>query len=314
MQQPDLKFLIVDDSDLLRRICVDIVREHIQDHNIKIFEAKDGLEAVEITKKEYPDIILMDIDMPKMDGIDASQAIKEYFKDDEEYSFIISIVSSTTNPSEINLGTISADSFHKKIKIDGVKVDEFVWYIRSLIDKLKLQQELVFSKFHDDLTTLFNLRYLKYFIEKLWKKNEKSGQKLNAMAVMLDIDDFKSINDTIGHFTADKILKRFAAVLLQYYQPAYKVCRYAGDEFILLKVLENSITDELQKEEMFSYDKIRKEVIQPLIKKEFNIDFTYSSGVEFFEVKHQFSLIDELGLADKKLYTSKQKGKNLSWL
>lgn len=165
--------------------------------------------------------------------------------------------------------------------------------IKEYSQQLKHQNnQLEWMATHDELTGVFNRRYL---VSNYFKLKELS----NAHLLLLDIDDFKYVNDSYGHKTGDKLLIEAAKLFLKTIGDKGKVCRLGGDEFVLL--LFNSSRHEI------------KAILQTL-RDEFSrlsvVDAhttTLSGGI--IKLDPTKSLSDNLIHADQLLYTAKNKGK-----
>ena len=158
--------------------------------------------------------------------------------------------------------------------------------------------------FIDPLTRLFNQYYLSQFLPEEIKKADLS--KYSLAIVMLDMDNFKSVNDTYGHLAGDEVLKQFSSVLKKTVRTTDSVIRYAGDEFILL--LPGADTAQAQR------------LCFRLVSDVSKYPFAINNGTKtvLLTVSIGFSVYPEDGIeplklidqADKALYFSKRKGRN----
>lgn len=155
----------------------------------------------------------------------------------------------------------------------------------------------------DSLTSLF---VKDYFFKRLSQEYKRIlSKKADLGIIMLDIDDFKKINDSHGHVVGDFILSRLAGILKKNAGGGGNViARFGGEEFIILVV-------ECGKEKVINIaEKIRKSVEEAgLLFRRERIDFTISAGVVFYpdDAEDMLGLVDK---ADKRLYKAKEKGKN----
>jgi len=158
--------------------------------------------------------------------------------------------------------------------------------------------------FRDELTNAFNRRYLfRYLPQEISTSKET---KRNLWLFMIDVDDFKIINDKYGHLAGDEILKSVAAILDKCVRSEDTVIRYAGDEFTII-LPECELSDALAVAK-----RISKTVSEKRFKSESGKTITkvnLSIGIASFpdDASEALRLID---LADKALYSSKEKGKN----
>ncbi|MGM0369188.1 MAG: EAL domain-containing protein [Bacillota bacterium] len=161
----------------------------------------------------------------------------------------------------------------------------------------ELNQELEYQAFHDPLTELPNRRK---FIAKL---KEKLEQKSRGAVFLLDIDNFKEINDTLGHLYGDEILKSVGDKLLELEDEGVYVARYGGDEFLLL----------VQENNQRKYIRQKLEQLEFLFKQKFSVkdnklDIDYSVGIARYPVDADTT--DQLITnADTAMYQAKELGK-----
>ncbi len=153
----------------------------------------------------------------------------------------------------------------------------------------------------DALTGLYNYGYFK---EALHYEVEKSRRYKTPLSLLfLDIDDFKRVNDTLGHLKGDKIMRQVAAILKKGIRQADLLCRYGGDEFVML--LSQTPPDQA----MVLAERLRQRIAQSSMNRlEQGLKITVSIGVAGLEPEMSTeSLIKE---ADEAHYRAKQAGKN----
>jgi len=165
---------------------------------------------------------------------------------------------------------------------------------RQIIREQELKEHAFINSITDNLTGAWNQRYL------MMKLNEK---KHNLIIGMIDFDDFKAINDTYGHLAGDHILKEVSKYVLKTIRKSDDLCRYGGDEFVLL--LYDCTLDEAQT--------ILEDIRQHIESTTFHyhnqhLSLTVSIGV--FEDKEANDANVLLTSVDKALYEAKQAGKN----
>ncbi len=151
-----------------------------------------------------------------------------------------------------------------------------------------------------DITGLFNHRYFMNFSKKYM---EQANRYNSSFAVaMLDIDDFKNVNDTYGHPVGDKVLSTLGMILSKKVRNCDIIARYGGEEFSLLM-------PETGKEGALTVcERIRKAVEENIF--EDNIRLTISIGLSIFKPGDQKTIFEIISEADKALYAAKRKGKN----
>lgn len=154
----------------------------------------------------------------------------------------------------------------------------------------------------DYLTGLFNRRYLEETLER--ELTRSSRHQLNLGIIMLDVDDFKSFNDTWGHAVGDKVLNEFGKILLKSIRREDIACRFGGDEFIIvLPEASESVTFERAK--LISRS---SKQLQYLIAHRKFVPITISIGVATFP-RDGFSRVALLRSVDSALYSAKREGR-----
>jgi len=168
----------------------------------------------------------------------------------------------------------------------------------------KLNEELVELSNRDPLTHLFNRRYFNEISTKMLNLANRSNHSLST--IVLDIDNFKAINDKYGHSTGDKVIVETAKVLEKSVRKSDIVSRFGGEEFIIL--LYNVAIADLEN----IAEKIRKNVEELSIKTpKGHIKFTISAGATKYDCDFDINKIEyTINRADKALYRAKELGKN----
>ncbi len=232
--------LIVDD-DLPARM---LMRASLQKGGFKVIEAQNGLEAINLFETEKPDAILMDVMMPELDGFGACRAIRSL--DGGEHTPIL-MVTGLDDLESINRSYDSGATDFITKPINWAVLNYRVKYMLrasqaffDVIDKQKKIQELAFF---DHLTGLAN-RTL--FRESLTDTITASLNEAKLVAVLfIDLDRFKTINDTLGHHVGDLVLKNVAERITatirtsRIFDNSHRLIenylsRPGGDEFIIM--------------------------------------------------------------------------------
>ncbi len=221
--------LVVDDSNMNCIIAI-----HALGQQYRVTTLHSGKEALEYLETEIPDLILMDIEMPEMDGMEATRQIKA--QDRWSKIPIIFLTADTDPDTEIECLKLGADDFITKpfvplIMTSRVKkvleLHQFREDLEKQLEKKTKQMEIATLKSQTDaLTGLHNRDYLEQRLQNLLDHGHVGA------LFMMDLDSFKEINDTYGHIIGDKTLQHFAEVLKNYAEEKDIVCRLAGDEFV----------------------------------------------------------------------------------
>lgn len=158
-----------------------------------------------------------------------------------------------------------------------------------------VNEQLYFTATHDSLTQLYNREYLMKEIELRMKRDNS-----NFIAVILDIDDFKKLNDTYGHTFGDYVLVQFAHIMQKETEGKGFAARYGGEEFMI-------IFDNMNQSEAVQILENISNKLEECFLKEKQITVSFSGGLETYSVGNK---IDELiKRADSKLYEAKRRGK-----
>jgi len=175
---------------------------------------------------EWPlDIILLDLDLPDSSGVDTYLRLKLQVPE------IPVVVLSGFKDEEISLIAVreGAQDYLIKGQIDG---NLLIRSLRYAIERKRAEDTIKKLAYHDSLTglpsrTLFNDRFAMAMADS--KRNDRK-----TALIMLDLDNFKEINDNFGHDTGDEVLKEVSARLIRVLRQTDTVCRIGGDEFALL--------------------------------------------------------------------------------
>ncbi|TLP35173.1 GGDEF domain-containing protein [Arcobacter arenosus] len=167
-----------------------------------------------------------------------------------------------------------------------------------------LQNKLEFQNQTDPLTKLYNRRYFSEVSNNLFKISHRDFKPLSI--VMIDIDNFKNINDTYGHSIGDRVIIKLAKTLFRLKRESDITCRYGGEEFIML--LPNT---SIRGASVYS-EKIRKKVEDTTveIEEEITITFTISLGVTQIDFINDKNIETVINRADEALYKAKKEGRN----
>jgi diguanylate cyclase (GGDEF)-like protein len=171
---------------------------------------------------------------------------------------------------------------------------------------LKTQKKLRLLSISDGLTNLYNRRYFNQFLEREWLSAQRHQQSLTL--IMIDIDEFKSYNDTYGHLKGDDVLVKVAHNLNKViHRPDDLLARYGGEEFVAV------LPDTKAESGLLIAESMRKSVEDlniTHIQSKSGDSITISLGVATIIPKADMVSLDLIKLADEALYSSKHSGKN----
>lgn len=233
-----LKVLVVEDSKVtLKAIC-----NYLERMDITPLTAETGKDALEIYRRERPDIILLDGRLPDIDGFEVAQEIRAMEKK-KDWTAIIFLTSMTKDEDLVRGIEVGGDDYLLKpiseivlqAKVNAMR--RLVEMQRSLIDlTYKLNQankELQQLSATDGLTGLSNRRMFDELSLREWRRCERAKKPFSL--VMVDVDNFKLFNDHYGHQAGDECLKAVAAQMQRAAPRASDVvARYGGEEFVFV--------------------------------------------------------------------------------
>lgn len=281
--------LIVDDVTTNLKCASEVLKDIYE-----VTTAKSGAQALLLLKDRIPDLILLDINMPDVDGYE----VMEQLMQDEKLKDIPVVFLTAGNDRESEIKGLKMGA------MDIVRKPFEPEIMRSRIGKIlqmtEQKRELQDIAQKDGLTDLLNRRYMENLLNQTDSREEK------GYFLLLDLDNFKFVNDTFGHVAGDEMLVKFASVLKEEVEDEGSVCRLGGDEFAVY------IPKEYDKKKL---KKIARQMIAGI---EFEInellpdsrDFKVSVSIGIAEKPVDGSSFTELySAADKALYYVKQNGK-----
>jgi diguanylate cyclase (GGDEF)-like protein len=204
-------------------------------------------------------------------------------------------------------GIIVADNFitKKPITKDDLRMLIMLANQAGLaIENSQLYEKTLMMANMDSLTDLWNHGYFQYLLHTELEKARLTQDPLSL--IMLDIDDFKVYNDTLGHQSGDKILKELAILLKNQSRKMDYVCRYGGEEFTIILPLAD------EKETFMIAERLRENIKKhPFAHEEIlpNKKLTVSLGISSFPKNGSFPS-ELIRFSDKALYEAKNKGKD----
>lgn len=187
-----------------------------------VVSAHDGREALELILAEAPDLVMLDVMMPVMNGY---QVAKEMQSRPNFANVPVIFVTAQNEMQDRVQGLEMAVDYICK----PFAVPELLARVRSAVRVRKLQEQLEKLAITDELTGLTNRRgFMTHIEEELWRAR-RFGHPLTV--VLFDLDHFKRVNDTFGHAQGDVVLKAFSRVLENSSRHTDKVGRLGGEEF-----------------------------------------------------------------------------------
>jgi two-component system cell cycle response regulator len=235
-EENPLTILVADDEPVNRAL----IQRRLEREGYRVLTAQNGSEAVEKTRDALPDLVILDVMMPEMDGMDACRLIKE----DEKTRDIPIIFLSARDETEMKVSglTLGANDYISK----PFKAEELLARVRVAIrlkrerDKLRTSAEEATIRAEvaqeramtDALTGLLNRYGLQHVLAREHAETRRYNRPLSCL--MIDLDNFKTINDTYGHTIGDLALRQVAGILSEAVRGSDTVFRYGGEEFLVL--------------------------------------------------------------------------------
>jgi diguanylate cyclase (GGDEF)-like protein len=292
------KIMIVEDDDGIRELVYFALRKQ----GYKVVAYDSALKALDNIQSDKVDIIISDLMMPKMDGIEFCSVVKKKYK----HIFFIILTAKDSIDDKVEGLEVGADEYITK-PFDFM---ELLARVKAAERIINTQKQLIFVNEQlekladtDELTKLKNRRYFQSEAPKEIQRADRYGHTVAVL--MLDIDDFKQINDTYGHLVGDEALKMVSSVLLGSTRASDIVCRYGGEEFVIF-------LPEINPKNAFKVaEKIRKNMeAAKLSTEEGKISMTISIGIAIKTPHMHINLKELIDQADKALYSAKKDGKN----
>lgn len=288
--------LVADDSRSVRSW----LRRHLGGH-FRIVEASNGAEAIQQARLARPDLILLDVDMPEMDGHQALAALRADARmEDTPVLFLTGRAGAHDVVEGLGLG--ATDYLRKPCD-----PDELIARVRGALRGKERQdvlrhanRELAVATTTDELTGLGNRRAISQRLPGLLEDARRTGRPVALL--LLDLDHFKRINDTVGHLAGDRVLMTVAHRLHSAARQDQLVTRWGGEEFLMV----SPATDE--HDAAVVAERLRGVIAwEPItIDDERSVEVTVSVGFAA-GLGDPFQLLHS---ADAALYAAKRNGRN----
>jgi two-component system, cell cycle response regulator len=295
------RILVVDDN----RDNIEIISTRLRFRGYEIEEAMDGTEALASVYASPPDLILLDVMLPDIDGYEISRRIKG----DTALPFvpIILVTARDTTQDKVAGLDAGADDYLTK----PIDFPELEARVRSMLRIKRLQDELEEKNrelerlsISDGLTGLFNHRHIHGLLNEEFERAVRTGSMLTV--AMLDLDHFKAVNDQWGHQAGDRVLEQLADILRYNAREIDRLGRYGGEEFMAL--LPGT---DIEDGTVF-VERVRRDVAR----RDFGLGdgrtlrMTISAGLASYPDDRIHSPETIVRLADEALYAAKSGGRN----
>ena len=308
-----LHILVVED-EATQRI---MLQRLLQTLGHQVDVAADGQEAFDIVLNKRPQVVITDLAMPQVDGLQLIRHLRAIPEGRHLYIIVQTILNDEDHLAEVF--SSGADDFLSKPVAPRVLQARLKAGQRVIQEQRQLRQEHDTLRRHleelsldnqlaqeaaqtDSLTGLYNRRYAMRYLPQIWDEARQSHQPLSAL--MLDIDHFKVVNDEFGHDAGDTLLQEFANILQLFCRRSDIICRFGGEEFLIV-LPDTRLTTALQVAERIR-STLASRHMQALGQKH---QLTVSIGVaEMTAAQHSIEAL--IKAADQALYQAKHHGRN----
>jgi len=282
------RILIVDDEEDLRRL----LETRLSTSGYTVISAANGEEALKQIERLTPDLILLDIMMPGMDGM----AIKtELNKRTETMSIpVIFVTARDASADKIAGLKLGVDDYITK----PFDANELLARIEATLARRKFYEKVSMT---DGLTGVYNVAFFKKQIGLFFQLAQRHEQIFSL--VIIDINDFKHINDTHGHAAGDYVLKKIAEILTEVLRDTDIITRYGGDEFVII------LPETGGAHAQAAMERVKKKINNVTFhieKNDLDLSFTLSLGISTYDDSYT-SEVHMFWEADNKLYEDKKR-------
>ncbi len=289
------KILVIDDSEINTLLLVSLLEdEHI------LLTANNGVDGIALAVSEAPDLILLDVTMPGMDGYMVCEELKSNAQTkDVPIVFVTAMDELEDEARGLELGAI--DYITKPFSPQIVKAR-----VRNHLELKLARDRLMQLSMIDGLTSIPNRRQFDKVLVREWQRQLRRQEAISVL--LMDIDFFKQYNDLYGHLKGDDCLKQVAGIISGLMQRTTDLAaRYGGEEFVCI----------LPETDSEGAKRVAEHIIEKL--NEVRIEHagsticqyvTLSIGIKSQVPQHNDVIDDFIEAADKALYQAKQTGRN----
>lgn len=300
MVELPIKILIVEDDPISGRI----LEHHIKKWGYETTLVHDGEEAWQIFENNPPEMALLDWMIPGVNGLELCHRLRLKTNSKESDYIYIILLTARDERSDLIQGLNSGADDYVTKPFD-------LWELKARLNAgrriIELQRMLKKQATYDWLTGLLNRRSILDQAEKEYLRARRENKPLGL--ILIDIDDFKKINDTFGHLAGDAILAEVGHRLQRKIRGYDKIGRYGGDE--ILVVVPGCNPSELAT----IADRLRSSVQEePITFNNQSLTITISAGGVSNDNNSSFSITELIIFCDHALYQAKKQGRNRTFI
>lgn len=284
--------LLIDDSVDVHRV----MRARLRSEPLELHCARSGAEGIDLAAKISPALIMLDLNMPQMDGFEVLRRLKDAPATVNTPVIVISALASTHDKvTAFDLGAM--DYVTKPFEVNELKVRvRSALRLSSLVTMLSQRAQI------DGLTGLWNRAHFDSRWDELVSSSARHNRALSLAVV--DLDRFKSVNDSFGHPAGDEVLQGLSRLLRGLARASDICCRYGGEEFCMI------LPDTTPEESLVLCERVRTRLAEVRWPRHPERRVTCSIGIAGCSGATSASSQAWLEAADKNLYQAKQSGRN----
>lgn len=288
--------LIVDDDIAIK----ESVEEFLTLMAYEVKSAENAFQAINILKTFRPDIVLTDIMMQGMDGLELTRLIREQY--DIDVMVMTGYSADYSYEEAINAG--ASDFIFKPFRFEelDLRIKRMLREAAFKKERDRLLEDMKQLAITDGLTGLYNSRQFFYQIKQEMKRFQRYFRDLSLL--MLDIDFFKKYNDTWGHLEGDRVLMSMGMVISSCLRSLDSAYRYGGEEFAVI------LPETELKEVCLVGNRIRENIQKTIFTPESGVQTSVTVSIGAAQLVKDEGVTSFIKRTDKALYLSKKNGRN----
>ena len=294
---PPRILVVEDDKDI-----ADMLKQILGENGYEVHHAAEGKVAIQLLNSLYPDLVLLDLQIPERTGFELLNDIR---KKDQEFGLFVPVIILTgvytSRDDKVQSLNAGADDFlHKPFDLV-----ELLARVKSLLRVRDLYKRSQYLATHDHLTRCYNRRYLLDFINREHERFKRFKKQFSYL--LLDMDHFKEINDELGHEAGDECLVYVGLRLHDFFRAVDCVARLGGDEFAVV-LPDCGLADAMKVGDRLMAEISKPDPSQSLPEK-LQSKIKFSVGIACLP-EHTKDKEELMRLADEAMYEAKKAGRN----